>query len=164
MVGNKSVNGLRIESVICSNPLKINTGNTVIFINVIHDILRVANFFLSEALGFTRLLAGFPCCKLEIIHVFSHNTALYPSLGTGDEKENKPQCPIPAIAEGRCLKAHVQGTIFYVRYCPGIDINQKEHESRAALLKQRGPQTSDLGSRGSSHVSTPAVLWSWGYS
>lgn len=52
MVGNKSVNGLRIESVICSNPLKINTGNTVIFINVIHDILRVANFFFVRSPGF----------------------------------------------------------------------------------------------------------------
>lgn len=87
MVGNKSVNGLRIESVFCSIPLKINTGNTVIFINVIHSVLRVANFLSlgrggrSEALCFIRPLAGFPC--LQIRDFFFHITQWSWGLGMG---------------------------------------------------------------------------------
>lgn len=58
MMGIKSVNGLRIENVRCSNHLKTSTENTAIFINVIHGALRAAVFlsFLFSFLGGSEVL------------------------------------------------------------------------------------------------------------
>lgn len=52
MVGIKSANGLRIESVCCSNPLKTSAENTAIFIHVIQGVLRAA-YFLSFLFPFS---------------------------------------------------------------------------------------------------------------
>lgn len=86
MVENKSINGLGIERVFSSNPLKINTGNLAIFINVIHGVLRVANFLSFFSLFwevrspvFYETSFGFPYLQIRDLlifyfHLIQHST------------------------------------------------------------------------------------------
>lgn len=125
MVGIKSINGLRIESVCCSNPPKTSTENTAIFINVIHGVLRTAYFlfpfFELRSPVFYMTSAGFFYLKIRDLFIFYFYLTAFPTVlgagvGAGEMEwgwgENKPQILITTSLEIRHLKIYVQGILF----------------------------------------------------